>query len=104
MARKLIPIDIMNAQALATIVVANMGLDVNPKMGLLGIKAKLAQAGFPTDFIEFDDGEEDAPIEPASRHGNGTSLASAASSCASSRRKNPAATRRCSSTSTARRC
>jgi hypothetical protein len=71
--RKKIPIDIMNAQALATLVVANMGLDVNPKMGLLGIKAKMAQGGFPTDFIEIDDDEEDdRPIErrepPRERH------------------------------------
>jgi hypothetical protein len=73
--RKKIPIDIMNAQALATLVIANMGLDVNPKMGLLGIKAKMAQAGFPTDTIEIEDDEEEPPVQrrepPRERHVKG---------------------------------
>jgi hypothetical protein len=62
----------MSATALAEHVTANMGLDVNPRLGVAGIKAKLAQAGFPTDFVEIDDGKEDAPIQrvepPRARH------------------------------------
>lgn len=69
---KKIPIDIMSASALAAHVIANMGLDVKPQMGLAAIKAKMAQAGFPTDFIDFDDGEEEQPIQridpPRERH------------------------------------
>ena len=57
-----LPIDMMNATALAKHVIETMGLDVTVKMGVLGIKAKMAQAGFPTDFIEIDDGNEEAPI------------------------------------------
>jgi hypothetical protein len=72
MTKKQIPIDIMNATALAEHVVANMGLEVNPRLGVTGIKAKLAQAGFPTDFIEIDDGrEDDEPVRvepPKQRH------------------------------------
>ena len=72
MTKKQIPIDIMNATALAEHVVANMGLEVNPRLGVAGIKAKLAQAGFPTDFIEIDDGKEDVPVRrvepPRARH------------------------------------
>jgi hypothetical protein len=67
-----LPIEMMNATALANHVVANMGLDVRPNMGVAGIKAKLAQAGFPIDFIEIDDGNEEAPIvrvePPRKRH------------------------------------
>jgi hypothetical protein len=72
MSKKQIPIDIMSATALAEHVVANMGLEVNPRLGVAGIKAKLAQAGFPTDFIEIDDGrEEPDPVRvepPKQRH------------------------------------
>jgi hypothetical protein len=57
-----IPIDIVNATTLANYVSANMGLEVSPKLGVLGIKAKMAQAGFPTDFIEIDDGREEPEI------------------------------------------
>jgi hypothetical protein len=57
-----IPIDLLNATALANHVVENLNLDVNAKMGLAGIKAKLAQAGMPVDYIEIDDGlDEPAP-------------------------------------------
>lgn len=71
-----VPIDILNATALAEHVVANMGLDVNAKMGTAGIKAKMATAGFPTDFIEIDDGQgEAAPVvrkePPRVRHREG---------------------------------
>ena len=59
-----LPIDMMSATALCNHVTANMGLDVKPQMGLDGIKAKMAQAGFPIDFIEIDDGEEEGPISP----------------------------------------
>jgi len=58
-----IPIDVMSAGALAEHVAANMGLDVKPQMGVAGIKAKLAQAGFPTDFVEIEDGREEEPIK-----------------------------------------
>jgi hypothetical protein len=75
MSKKQIPIDIMSATALCDHVIANMGLDVNPRMGIAGIKAKMAQAGFPTEFIEIDDGLEDAPIQrvdpPRTRHVEG---------------------------------
>ena len=63
MARMKLPIDMLNATALANHVVANMGLEVSPKMGVMGIKAKLAQAGFATDFIEVDDGKEEPIIQ-----------------------------------------
>ena len=63
MAIRQIPIDMMSASALAEHVTANMGLDVKPQHGIAGIKAKLAQAGFPTDFIDFDDGKEEAPVK-----------------------------------------
>lgn len=67
-----VPIDMLNATALAGHVTANMGLDVSPKMGVLGIKAKMAQAGFPIDFIEIDDGAEEVEIQridpPRERH------------------------------------
>jgi hypothetical protein len=63
-----IPIDMMSASALADHVSANMGLEIKPQTNLAGIKAKMAQAGFPTDFIEIDDGKGDLPpvqrIEP----------------------------------------
>jgi len=72
MAKKQIPIDLMSATALSDHVVANMGLDVNPRMGVSGIRAKMAQAGFPTEFVEIDDGREDEPIKrvepPRTRH------------------------------------
>ena len=67
-----LPIDMLSATALANHVIANMGLDVKPQMGLNGIKAKMAQAGYPIDFIEIDDGQEDGPIvrkePPRERH------------------------------------
>ena len=70
-----LPIDMLSATALANHVIANMGLDVKPQMGLNGIKAKMAQAGFPIDFIEIDDGQEDVPITrvepPRQRHVEG---------------------------------
>lgn len=76
MGKSRVPIDILNATALAEHVAANMGLDVNAKMGTAGIKAKMATAGFPTDFIEIDDGLGDAaPIvrkePPRVRHREG---------------------------------
>jgi hypothetical protein len=60
---KQIPIDMMNASALAQAVAATMGLDVRPNMGVAGIKAKMAQAGFPTDVIEIDDGRDEPEIK-----------------------------------------
>jgi hypothetical protein len=49
-----------------------MGLDVRPNMGAIKIKAIMAQAGFPTDTIEYDDGkEENEPVRvepPSKRH------------------------------------
>lgn len=63
MGKKHIPIDMLNATALANHVVANMGLEVSPKMGLPGIKAKMAEAGYPTDTIEIDDGRDEPEIE-----------------------------------------
>jgi hypothetical protein len=72
MTKRQIPIDMLNATALADHVAANMGLDVNPRLGVAGIKAKMAIAGFPTDFIELDDGKDDAPVQrvdpPRARH------------------------------------
>jgi hypothetical protein len=62
MAIRKIPVDMLNATALATHVAAAMGLDVNPKLGVAGIKSKMALAGFPTDFIDYDDGAEEKPI------------------------------------------
>jgi hypothetical protein len=65
--KKSVPIDLLNPTALASIVSATMGLEVNPRLGLPGIKAKMAQAGFPTDFIEYDDGKEEGEpvrVEP----------------------------------------
>lgn len=62
MAKTQVPIEIMNATALANHVIANMGLDVNPKMGTAGIKAKMAQAGYPTDFVTIDDGKDEPAI------------------------------------------
>lgn len=70
--KRQIPIDMINATALASHVVATMGLDVNPRMGVMGIKAKMAQAGFPTDFIEYDDGKDEPVVQrvepPRTRH------------------------------------
>ena len=67
-----LPIDMLSATALCTHVTTNMGLDVKPQMGLAGIKAKMAQAGFPIDFIEIDDGREEESITrvepPRERH------------------------------------
>jgi|SRR6187455_2773821 len=63
MAIRQIPIDMLNASALAQAVAATMGLDVRANMGVGGIKAKMAQAGFPTDFIDFDDGKEEVEIK-----------------------------------------
>lgn len=60
---KSIPIDMMNASALAQAVAATMGLDVRPNMGVAGIKAKMAQAGFPTDTIDIDDGKDEPEIK-----------------------------------------
>ena len=72
MSKKQIPVAIMSATALAEHVVANMGLDVNARMGIAGIMAKMSQAGYPTDFVEIDDGKEDAPVKrvdpPRVRH------------------------------------
>jgi len=63
MAMTRVPISLMNATALAEHVAATMGLDVKPQMGISAIKAKMAQAGFPTDTIEIDDGQEERPIQ-----------------------------------------
>jgi hypothetical protein len=62
MTKRQIPIDMLNPTALAEHVSATMGLDVHPRMGLAGIKARMATAGFPIDFIELDDGKEEEPI------------------------------------------
>jgi hypothetical protein len=58
-----IPTSMVTATALSEHVVANMGLDVKPTMGVPGILAKMSLAGFPTDFIEVDDGVEDVQIK-----------------------------------------
>jgi hypothetical protein len=72
MAIQRVPIDMLNATSLAEHVVTNMGLDVKPQHGVAGIKAKLAQAGYPIDFIEIDDGREEPEIQrrdpPRERH------------------------------------
>jgi hypothetical protein len=53
----------VSATALADHVTANMGLDVKPNMGVPAILAKMSQAGYPTDFIEVDDGIEEQPVK-----------------------------------------
>ena len=97
-----LPIDMLSATALANHVIANMGLDVKPQMGLNGIKAKMAQAGYPIDFIEIDDGQEDGPIvrkePPRERHIE----AKRSVQIGSSRRKSRVATSPSMSRSTAR--
>lgn len=57
-----VPIDMMSASALADYVNTNMGLEIKPQTNLAGIKAKMAQAGFQTDYIEIDDGKGEQPI------------------------------------------
>jgi hypothetical protein len=68
MTKRQIPIDMLNPTSLAEHVSTTMGLDVHPRMGLAGIKARMATAGFPTDFIDYDDGKDDevpiARVEP----------------------------------------
>jgi len=63
MAINRVPVSIMSATALAEHVAATMGLDVKPQMGINAIKAKMALAGFQTDFIEIDDGQEEVEIK-----------------------------------------
>jgi hypothetical protein len=59
-----IPTNMMSATALADYVAAHMGLDVNLRMGVDGIKEKMKQAGFESEFIEIDDGRaEPEPIQ-----------------------------------------
>jgi hypothetical protein len=53
----------VSATALSEHVSANMGLDVRPNMGVPGILAKMALAGFPTDYIDVDDGKEEPEIK-----------------------------------------
>jgi hypothetical protein len=63
MAISKIPTSMISATALADHVTAHMGLDVKPNMGVPAILAKMGLAGFPTDFIEIDDGQEEPVIK-----------------------------------------
>jgi len=59
---KQIPINEASAKDLADFATANLGLEVNFRMGSAAIRAKMATTGYTKDYIEIEEAE---PVAPA---------------------------------------